>query len=114
MTTEDLQAFREGFCEKAAELGVLPSELLMYKQAWSISDITGALKDLGATGVLLGLGIGGTGGALGSYLYHKAKFELDPEDTILPDYTPADESKRMYLLAKYRNAKKLVDSGELR
>ena len=114
MTTEDLQAFREGFCEKAAELGVLPSELLMYKRAWDPSEVAGKLKDLGVTGVLLGLGIGGTGGALANYLYNKAKFEVDPEDSILPDYTPVDESKRMYLLAKYRNAKKLVQSGDLR
>ena len=115
--TNDLHAFREGFCEKAAELGVLPSELLMYKQSGltdfipSAKDLVGAAKDLGWAGVVGGLLGGGTAGALGSYLYNKAKFEIDPEDSILPDYGAVDEAKRLHLLAKYRNAAKLLRSG---
>ena len=31
MNAENIQAFRQGFCEKAAELGISPSELLAFK-----------------------------------------------------------------------------------
>jgi len=121
MTNEELQAFRQGFCEKAAELGILPSELLSYSGYKQANLITGTAKDTaeaaGKTlqiGLLLGsLGlVGGLGaGALGNYLYNKAKFELDPDDSILPSYGAVDEAKKLHLLAKYRNAKKLVQSG---
>lgn len=110
--TADLQAFREGFCEKAAELGLMPSELLMYKES-GVTDVVDAIKNLGWTGAVAGLLGGGTAGALGSYLYHKAKFQLDPEDTILPDFSAADEAKKLHLLAKYRNAAKLINSGAM-
>jgi hypothetical protein len=116
MTNEELQEFRQGFCEKAAELGVLPSELLSfsgYKQS-GVDDVANAANKTLQTGLLLGsLGlIGGLGaGTLGSYLYNKAKFELDPDDSILPNYSAVEEAKKLHLLAKYRNAKKLVESG---
>jgi len=121
MTNEELQAFRQGFCEKAAELGILPSELLSYSGYKQANPITGTAKDTAEAanktlqmGLLLGsLGlVGGFGaGALGNYLYNKAKFELDPDDSILPSYGAVDEAKKLHLLAKYRNAKKLVESG---
>jgi len=129
MTNEELQAFRQGFCEKAAELGILPSELLSYsgyKQAQNpitgtAKAITGTAKDtasllsnaakfylaVGALGLVGGFGAG----ALGNYLYNKGKFELDPDDSILPTYGAVDEAKNLHLLAKYRNAKKLVQAG---
>lgn len=115
---KNLELFRQGFCEKAAELGVLPSELLAYsgyKQAldlmkplgWVSEKLVDAPLQIGAAGLLLGLG----GGALGNYLYNKTKFELDPDDTILPEYGVVDEAKKLHLLAKYRNAKKMVEAG---
>lgn len=117
MTNEELQAFRQGFCEKAAELGILPSELLSYsgyKQSGAAGDAANLLSGGTQAALLLGsLGlVGGLGaGALGNYLYNKAKFELDPDDSILPNYGAVDEAKKLHLLAKYRNAKKLVESG---
>lgn len=114
MTNEELQEFRQGFCEKAAELGILPSELISfsgYKQSGDVADA--ADKTLRA-GLLLGsLGLlgGATAGAVGNYLYNKVKFELDPDDSILPNYGAVEEAKKLHLLAKYRNAKKLVESG---
>lgn len=122
MPDEELQKFRQGFCEKAAELGILPSELMSfsgYKQSvFELGDIIGGTADVADktlhAGLLLGsLGlIGGLGaGALGNYLYNKAKFELDPDDSILPSYSSVEEAKNLHLLAKYRNAKKLVQSG---
>lgn len=111
---KEMELFREGFCEKAAELGILPSELLSYsgyKQAgpidWVSDKLVTAPVQLGAAGLLLGMG----GGALGNYLYNKAKFELDPDDSILPEYGAVDEAKKLHLLAKYRNAKKMVEAG---
>jgi len=120
MTNKELQAFRQGFCEKAAELGILPSELLSYsgyKQSF-LNNITGDAANVASTAtqaaLLLamgGLSLGAAGGALGNYLYNKAKFELDPDDSILPTYNALDEAKNLHILAKYRNAKKLVQSG---
>ena len=118
MNHEELQAFRLGFCKQAAELGMLPSELLAFSKRADVGDVAAA----GAKGVsagvkgILGLSgllalLGGGAGALGSYYYNKAKFEVDPEDNILPEYTPADEAKNIHLLAKYRNAKKMINSG---
>jgi hypothetical protein len=121
---KELQAFRQGFCNKAAELGILPSELLAYsryKQAFFHKEVTSTGKDVldaaesaTRTALLLGsfafaAGLGG--GALGNYLYNKAKFQLDPDDSILPSYSAVDEAKKLHLLAKYRNAKKMVNAG---
>lgn len=121
MNDTNLEAFRKGFCAKAAELGFTPSELLEVKQADGgipiLGSIAGGAKDLAgflvdhgpaAIGALTLAGAGG--GALANYFYNKAKFELDPEDTILPDYGPLDEAKQLHLLAKYRNAKRMVKS----
>jgi len=117
MTNEELQAFRQGFCEKAAELGILPSELLSYSGYKQANLITGTAEAAGKT-LQIGLALGSLGlvgglvaGGLGNYLYNKAKFELDPDDSILPSYGAVDEAKKLHLLAKYRNAKKLVQSG---
>lgn len=124
MTPADIQAFRAGFCKRAAELGYLPSELLAVKQA-QVADAAkaavglpgaaaeSAQKGLSTLGLLAGLGLlgGGLVGGLGSYFYNKSKFELDPEDNILPDYTPVEEAKNIHLLAKYRNAKRMINSG---
>lgn len=118
MTPADMQAFRAGFCKRAAELGYLPSELLAVKQALDPTAVPAAAADaagkgLSTLGLLAGLGLltGGAAGALGSYFYNKSKFELDPEDNILPDYTPVEEAKNIHLLAKYRNAKRMINSG---
>lgn len=106
-----IEAFRAGFCAKAAELGYMPSELLAVKQSSAASEIAEFIaKHAPAVIGLAALG-GGTAGALGNYFYNKAKFELDPEDNILPDYGPVDEAKKLHLLAKYRNAKRLVNSN---
>jgi|LakMenE01Jun11ns_1017448.scaffolds.fasta_scaffold9958036_11 hypothetical protein len=113
MTNEELQEFRQGFCEKAAELGILPSELMSFS-GYKQSGVDDVAKNTLHTGLLLGsLGLlGGTAaGALSNYLYNKAKFELDPDDSILPNYSAVEEAKKLHLLAKYRNAKKLVQSG---
>jgi len=51
MTNKELQAFRQGFCEKAAELGILPSELLSYsgyKQSF-LNNITGDAANVAST-----------------------------------------------------------------
>lgn len=129
MTPADIQAFRAGFCKRAAELGYLPSELLAVKQALDPTAVPAAAakaavglpgaaaesaqKGLSTLGLLAGLGLlgGGLVGGLGSYFYNKSKFELDPEDNILPDYTPVEEAKNIHLLAKYRNAKRMINSG---
>ena len=118
MDTNSNQLFREGFCEKAAELGVLPSELLAYsatKQAEGPGIVETYLKPLlgiGWKGSLLagglGLAAGGATGALANYLYNKSKFNLDPDDSMLSGYSPLDEAKKIHLLAKYKNGVKLI------
>ena len=113
MEHDNLQAFREGFCEKAAELGLTPSELLPFavKQALSVSEIVGLLKDnavaIGATGLIGGAGLG----ALGSYLYNSAKFQLDPEDSLNSNYDQSAEAKDLHLMAKYRDGVRQLKSG---
>ena len=115
---EELEHFRRGFCFKAAELGYTPSELVNVKQADPLSAAAAAAKEIASfiadhgPSAVAALAVGGAGaGALGNYFYNKAKFELDPEDTILPDYGPVDEAKQLHLLAKYRNAKRLVNAN---
>jgi hypothetical protein len=116
MTKNQLQSFREGFCEKAAELGLCPSELLSYrfmkkravfdinKIIPTFKDIANLIKDnailVGTTGLLGGVATG----ALGSYLYNQSKFNLDPEGSMLSGMTAIDEAKKLHLMAKYRNA----------
>ena len=109
MNTE-LESFRRGFCFKAAELGFIPSELLNAKQAGYVKDIANFLTENGPATIAGLTVLGAGGGALANYLYNKGKFEIDPEDTILPDYGPTDEAKQLHLLAKYRNAKRIVKS----
>lgn len=118
MDNNSNQLFREGFCEKAAELGVLPSELLAYsatKQATGPSFFDKYITpflEYGWKGSLiaggLGLAAGGATGALANYLYNKSKFNLDPEDSMLAGYSPLDEAKKIHLLAKYKNGVKLI------
>lgn len=106
-----VEAFRLGFCNKAAELGYTPSELLASKQAGTVKEVADFIASNGPAAIGM-LALGGAGaGALANYFYNKAKFELDPEDTILPDYGPVDEAKKLHLLAKYRNAKRLVNAN---
>lgn len=115
MTENQLQAFREGFCEKAAELGLCPSELLSYrsmeKKAIGLKEVADLIKDnaitVGTAGLLGGAGVG----ALGSYLFNKAKFDLDPEESVLPGMSSADEAKKLHLMAKYRDAVRQLKAG---
>lgn len=114
MEHDKLQAFREGFCEKAAELGLTPSELLPFavKRAFpDIKEILELIKDnavaVGATGLVGGAGLG----ALGSYLYNSAKFQLDPEDALSPSYDQSAEAKDLHLMAKYRDGVRQLKAG---
>jgi len=115
MTSDQLHAFREGFCEKAAELGLCPSELLSYrsmeKKALGLKEISDLIKDnailTGTVGLLGGAGVG----ALGSYLYNKAKFDLDPEGSIIDGMDASTEAKKLHLMAKYRDAVRQLKAG---
>jgi hypothetical protein len=119
--------FKVGFCTRAAELGFTPSELLMCKQGFfdTVSDV--ASKTLGAgekavnttqgavnlalTLAALGLVGGGIAGAGANWMYNKGTDVVDPEGQILPEFSEADEAKKLHLLAKYRQATNEVRRG---
>ncbi|MBM3931001.1 MAG: hypothetical protein FJ336_06965 [Sphingomonadales bacterium] len=115
MTNDQIHAFREGFCEKAAELGLCPSELLSYrsmeKKALGLKEIADLIKDNTIAATSFGL-LGGAGiGALGSYIYNKAKFDLDPEGSMLDGMDASTEAKKLHLMAKYRDAVRQLKAG---
>ena len=123
MNAENIQAFRQGFCEKAAELGISPSELIAFKEAstkksidFGIMDIIrgvpGFLKDNAILAGGLGLAGGATAGALGAYLYNKSKFQLDPDGSLGANFDEVDEAKNLHLMAKYRNAVRQVKNED--
>lgn len=103
MDEQKLQKFREGFCEKAAELGLCPSELLMFsKQSnWNL------LKEYSWLGLpALALIAGGAGlGGLAAYGSNEFKKAIDPtEEMFGSEEDPVDEAKKLQLIAKYRSA----------
>lgn len=112
----ELQNFRAGFCEKAAELGIRPSELLCFTKQSGIMDelksILGTGKDVAATAAKLpywaGLALlaGGAGlGGLAAYGVAEGRKALDPSNELLGDEEdPVAEAKKLQLIAKYRNA----------
>lgn len=122
MNAENIQAFRQGFCEKAAELGISPSELIAFKDASTkksdfgimdaIKGIPGFLKDNAILAGSLGLAGGATAGALGAYLYNKSKFQLDPDGSLGANFDEVDEAKNLHLMAKYRNAVRQIKNED--
>ena len=121
MNAENIQAFRQGFCEKAAELGISPSELLAFKDVSTkesnflmdvIKGVPGFLERNIPLTLGLGLAGGATGGALGAYLYNKSKFQLDPEGSLGANFDEIDEAKNLHLMAKYRNAVRQVKNED--
>ena len=123
MNAENIQAFRQGFCEKAAELGISPSELIAFKEAstkksidFGIMDIIrgvpGFLKDNAILAAGAGLAGGAGAGALGAYLYNKSKFQLDPDSSLGANFDEVDEAKNLHLMAKYRNAVRQVKNED--
>jgi hypothetical protein len=121
----ELNAFREGFCKQAAELGMLPSELLNFVELTSkqaeggiitstLQSAGSGLKDLAialpgwylTAGLLSGAAGIGAGG-LAAYLSNKGQEEMDPDNILLREELPKDdEMKRLHLIAKYRQASK--------
>ena len=111
MNEIELQKFREGFCEKAAELGIKPSELLALSQTKQADWLDAAKSALGLgvkipwyTGIIL-LGGGAALAGLTAYGINEARKIADPEDELLGDEEdPIRDTKKIQLIAKYRNA----------
>ena len=115
MADKELQQFRQSFCEKAASLGVTPSELVSYikyanslettKQAFSWGSAGKFLGDNLWAAVLASLAAGASLGGLTAYGVHKTQTALDPSGDLLGDEdNPLAEAKKVQLIAKYRNA----------
>jgi uncharacterized membrane protein len=116
--TSDLQQFRLGFCEKAAELGICPSDLLAHvkqantKQALNIpglSAITGTawdtIKQVPWYGAAALMGGGAVLGGLTAYGANELSNSIDPDGSILGEEDdPVSEAKKLQLIAKYQNA----------
>ena len=122
--------FKVGFCTRAAELGFTPSDLLMCKKAdipfftpaaevasktfgageKAVNTGQGAIN-LALTLAALGLVGGGIAGAGANWIYNKGTDVVDPEGQILPEFSEADEAKKLHLLAKYRQATNEVRRG---
>jgi hypothetical protein len=123
--------FKVGFCTRAAELGFTPSDLLMCKRAGDIPFFSPAAEvasktfgagekavstgqgavNLALTLAALGLVGGGVAGAGANWMYNKGVDVIDPEGQILPEFSEADEAKKLHLLAKYRQATNEVRKG---
>jgi len=78
----------------------------------------GSLQDIGGSAiktlllaVSAGTLAGGAGGALANYLYNKGKDVVDPEQSMLPEFSEAEEAKKLHLIARYRNAANEVRKG---
>lgn len=115
MSNVELQNFRRTFCEKAASLGLKPSELVSYvkyanaaqteKTAINWAAAGGFLKDNLWAAALAALAGGASLGGLTAYGVHKAQTAIDPSGDLLGDEdNPLSEAKKMQLIAKYRNA----------
>jgi hypothetical protein len=77
-----------------------------------------SVQDIGASAIktlLLaasaGTLAGGASGALANYLYNKSKDVVDPEQSMLPEFSEADEAKKLHLIARYRNAADEIRRG---
>lgn len=108
---KELQAFRAGFCEKAAELGIKPSELLQFQKiaekgfASTLSSLATGLKDNAAAAGLLAITAGALGGAVSAWGVKKLRDTVDPTGDILgSEDNPVNDAKKINLIARYRNA----------
>jgi hypothetical protein len=101
-----LQAFRIGFCEKAAELGVKPSELLSFeKSALDKLKFIGMVKDNIAAAGLIAMTLGAAGGALTAWGVKQLRNTVDPSGDLLGrEDDPVGDVKKINLIARYRNA----------
>lgn len=115
MHSDELQEFRLGFCKKAAELGLKPSELLRYIKYAKSQNIktANALKDSFWLASILALAGGASLGGLAAYGVNKAEQAIDPSGDMFGDEAdPVSETKKLQLIAKYRNAAtRLSDSS---
>jgi hypothetical protein len=114
----ELKKFREGFCEKAAELGVCPSDLLAHvkrahtKQALNIpflGPVTNTawdvLKEVPWYGALGLMGGGAVVGGLAAYGANELTSAVDPDGSILGEEDdPVTDAKKLQLISKYQNA----------
>lgn len=117
MNNDELKEFRKQFCEKAASLGMKPSELVSYlkyesednvKRATNLLNIAAmgkALKTVGWGSLLAAIAGGATLGGMTAYGTNKLQTAIDPNDDIFGDEADAvKDVKKMNLIAKYRNA----------
>lgn len=114
MNNEDLIKFRQNFCEKAAELGIKPSELLAFHKTANTkqADWLDNLKSALGLGIKVpwyaGLGLLAGGAALGGlagYGINQARKVVDPDDDLFGDEEePIEDAKKIQLIARYRNA----------
>lgn len=127
--SDELIAFRQGFCQKAAELGCLPSELLdcveymRMKQAaenkkhasilgslaegtvGTAKEVVSKVPSITLTAAALAAAGGLGAGGLAAYLMNKGQEELDPDSVIFREELAKDEElKKLHLIAKYRQA----------
>jgi hypothetical protein len=116
MNNNEIKEFRKQFCEKAAALGIKPSELVAYlkhqnsntKTATNLLNVAAvgrALKTVGWGSLLAAIAGGATLGGFTAYGTHKLQTAVDPNDDIFGDEAdPVKDVKKMNLIAKYRNA----------
>jgi hypothetical protein len=107
--SKEQQKFREEFCEKAAELGVCPSDLLKHIKRADGGAVLGLAKGAVTTvpwyAALALMGGGAALGGLTAYGVKEYRKQIDPTGELLgSEEDPLDEAKKLHLIAKYRNA----------